>query len=193
MRRRLSIVACPAYAPNDPTPRGERGCERCGHQVHDLTQMTEDELTRLLQERTERVCVYARVRRDGTPVLSRRRMLGGMATAGITTIAACAPHAAELELELPGSLCEDADGFEVSCESEIDHWLDSIPEEPAPLDEPIAQRDEEPELEPDSEKERADDPEVLDIGDVEFLGMMDIDEDFVSPAPPSLGDAEAAG
>lgn len=126
-RRSLSILPCPVYAPGDPTPRGEAGCEHCGHRVYDLAAMEEHDALRLLGEPRERLCVHARVRRDGSLVFRRASLTMGLSL-GLGTLAACAPH--HRELELPGSLCEDADGYEISCESEVDAWLQSIPELP---------------------------------------------------------------
>lgn len=66
-------------------------------------------------------------RPSGSLVLRGARRSLGLAL-GLTAMAACAPHVRELEL--PGSLCEDADGYEAPCESEIDAWLRTIPEPP---------------------------------------------------------------
>ncbi|MEX1369239.1 MAG: hypothetical protein AB1Z98_39285 [Nannocystaceae bacterium] len=175
MRRTLSIVACPAYAPSDPTPRSERGCEHCGHRVHELSALTEVELGRLLDGPEARVCVHAKVRRDGTPVLtgSRRALAMGLA-AGLAAVAACAPHVTELEL--PGSLCEDADGFEIDCESELERWLESLPEQlPAPDDS----------VSPEGERSQAE-PAPRDDDESEYLGMIYVVEDARETSPAAV-------
>lgn len=201
-RPSLSIVPCPAYAPDDPTPRHERGCGRCGHRVHDLSAMDELQAQRLLDTPSERLCVHARVQRDGALVLregrrSRRlrlqhaaeRSMGlamGLAM-GLTAMAACAPHVRDVELDLPGSLCEDVNGYEIPCESEIDAWLRTIPESPPSAMTEHASETSEPEgtIEPET-----DDPEVVlepERDEYDLLGFVDNAYD----EPPSEAEVQA--
>ncbi|MEM9457568.1 MAG: hypothetical protein AAGF11_25540 [Myxococcota bacterium] len=196
-RPSLSIVPCPAYAPHDPTPRHERGCERCGHRVHDLSTMDEHQARRLLHAPSERLCVHARARRDGTLVLAGGRRSGrlrlGLAMGltmglamGLTTMVACAPHVRNVELDLPGSLCEDIDGYEIPCESEIDAWLNTIPESsPSAMTEHASETSEpegttKPETDaPEQEHDVALEPER---DDYELLGFVDEAYDATSEA-----------
>ncbi|MCB9714363.1 MAG: hypothetical protein H6712_10925 [Myxococcales bacterium] len=92
------------------------------------------------------------------PVHARRArpLVAGL---GLATLAACAPQVAELEL--PGSLCHDAEGFEIPCDSELDRWLESIPDEPSP------EGDESPLAEDET-------IEIIEIDDVETLGMLEL-------------------
>lgn len=172
-RRALSILPCPVYAPDDPTPLGARGCERCGHRVHDLSAMDAPQVRRLLDEPRSRLCVHARVRSDGALVSRRARLPLGL-TLGLAAVAACTPHVRDMELELPGSLCEDADGFEVPCESEIDAWLETIPE-PSPTPEVLGEGSEPPAV---RQPEGDDGATPIDSGEYDILGFVDPVDDW---------------
>jgi hypothetical protein len=144
-RRQLPIVGrCEDFVP-PPGATDEGGfCERCHKQVHDVSAMHEPELRRFLAARVgTRVCLSYRT--DDAGRLRLRPEPAAAAASGHAThgphpwavgalallLAACAGHMNELDA--PGSLCHDADGYAVSCPSWPEPGMHSVPDGSEPV------------------------------------------------------------
>jgi hypothetical protein len=136
-RRHLPIAEhCEAFVPA-PGSADEGGfCERCQQPVHDASAMTEPELRRFLAAREgTRVCLsyhtdargWIRLRPTPTPRATPPLAVGALAL----LLAACAGHA--VELEAPGPVCRDADGYAIACPEWSEPDMLSTPEVEAPL------------------------------------------------------------
>lgn len=162
-RRQLPIVDhCEAFVPA-PGSADEGGfCERCQKQVHDVSAMRESELRRFLAARVgTQVCLSyrtdahgrLRLRPEPAPMSRESRAVGALAVGALAMLlAACAGHATELEI--PGSVCRDVDGYAVSCSEPLAAQMLSVPEvvaarEPAGC--PVRPTAPSPEGEPTSE------------------------------------------
>lgn len=111
MHRRSLPIAAPCQV-FEPTPE-QSFCDHCRTHVHDLSAMTKPEAEALLASNVgRRICVAYRTTQDGT-VIHRppARASGPLMALGL---AACAAHPPELEL--PGTVCRDPQGYEVDCE-----------------------------------------------------------------------------
>jgi hypothetical protein len=133
-RRQLPIVGpCEEFVPA-PGAVGAGGfCERCCKQVHDVSAMREPELRRFLAARVgTRVCLAYRTDAAGLLQLrpepaAVRPDLHPLAVGALAVLlAACAGHVTELEA--PGAVCHDADGYEVSCPTWPEPGMHSVPE-----------------------------------------------------------------
>jgi hypothetical protein len=142
-RRQLPLsYQCEGFVPV-PGSTGDGGfCERCQQRVHDVSAMRESELRKLLAAHAGgRVCLAyrtdarGRVRLRPEPTRWRPLAVGALAM----LLAACAGHAAELET--PGTVCRDADGYVVSCPEWAEPGMLSVPD----ADEAIATREREAE------------------------------------------------
>jgi hypothetical protein len=126
-RRQLPIVGhCEGFVPA-PGAADEGGfCERCRKQVYDVSAMRESELRRFLAARAGmRVCLSYRTDERGRLRLRPEPhplALGALAL----LLVACAGHVSELEA--PGMVCRDADGFEVACPTWVEPEMHSVPE-----------------------------------------------------------------
>ncbi len=129
-RRQLPIAnPCEGFEPAPGSVSGGGGfCTRCSKQVHDVSAMRESELRRFLAERTTpTVCLAYRVDARGVIQLRpepRTRVLA--LAAMVALLAACAGHGRELEV--PGSACVDASGYEVVCDEFSEAEMVSVPE-----------------------------------------------------------------
>ncbi len=132
-RRQLPLAyRCEGFVPA-PGSTGEGGfCESCRKQVHDVSAMRESELRRLLAAHVgETICLAYRadahgrvqLRPEPAAALLRPLALGALAM----LLAACAGHATELEV--PGTVCRDADGYAIACPEWPEPGMLSVPEE----------------------------------------------------------------
>jgi hypothetical protein len=147
-RRQLPIVGhCEDFVPQAGAADEGGFCERCRKQVHDVSAMHESELRRFLAARAgTRACLsyrtdeHGRLRLRPEPVAAPRRAqppgrsephpwaLGALAL----LLAACAGHVSEIEA--PGEVCRDEDGYAVSCPTWVDPSMQSVPEASAGCD-----------------------------------------------------------
>jgi hypothetical protein len=129
-RRHLPLAyQCDGFVPA-PGSSGDGGfCERCQERVHDVSTMRESELRRLLAAHAGgTVCLSYRTDARGQVLLrpepaAVRLSVGALAT----LLAACAGHMGELEI--PGSVCRDEDGYAVTCPEWSDAEMLSVPED----------------------------------------------------------------
>jgi hypothetical protein len=131
-RRQLPIVGrCEGFVPAPGSTATGGFCERCQQEVHDVSAMRESELRRFLAARVgTEVCVSYRTDAEGrlrlrpepAPVLRQPLAVGALAL----LLAACAGHATELEA--PGPVCRDADGYVVACDEPPAPEMLSLPE-----------------------------------------------------------------
>lgn len=111
-------------------------CERCQTQVHDVSAMRESELRRFLAARVgTSVCLSyrtdaqgrLRLRPEPAPMSREPRAMGALAVGALAMLlAACAGHATELEI--PGPVCRDVDGYTISCSEPLAAQMLSVPE-----------------------------------------------------------------
>ncbi len=135
-RRHLPLAyQCDGFEPA-PGSTGDGGfCEKCNKQVHDVSAMRESELRRLLAAHVGgTVCLAYRTDARGQvllrpePAPMRPLAIGALAS----LLAACAGHLGELEI--PGSVCRDEDGYEVTCPEWSDAEMRSVPDGDATAD-----------------------------------------------------------
>ena len=111
-RRQLRVLdPCDVFEPGEEVDF----CRVCSQRVHDLSQMTRRQATRLLRRHTGgTLCVAYRCRPDGT-VKFRPVAAAATWSAFASLLAACTGWVESDELHLPGDVCFDADGHEIGC------------------------------------------------------------------------------
>jgi hypothetical protein len=112
-RRQLRVLdPCDVFEPGEEVDF----CRVCSKRVHDLSQMTRRQATRLLRRHTGgTLCVAYRCRPDGT-VKFRPVATAATWSAFASLLAACTGWVEPEELHLPGDVCFDADGHEIGCD-----------------------------------------------------------------------------
>lgn len=129
-RRQLPIASpCEGFQPAPGSAEGLGGyCQRCRKTVHDVSAMRESELRRFIAARVgQTVCVAYRVDAHGGIVLRPEPRPARAALAAMTVLlVACAGHVTELEV--PGTGCVDASGYEVACSDPEAIDLMSVPD-----------------------------------------------------------------
>ncbi|MDC0666511.1 hypothetical protein [Nannocystis radixulma] len=140
---------------------GGRHCERCRHEVLDLSALTEGQARRLLAARKgQSTCVRARVSADGHALFRRERQRVLPAAAAVA-LAACAPHTPEAQQLAPAS--------------EVEAVLEVMP--PRVIPEGLPQQGAAPQPEPGPPKPPARVKGKAVERDLDVLGLIAWDED----------------